>query len=91
MVTHANARVYPRTMMVESLDATLAHVAMVGTRQGDHLALETKLMDLESVKELCLSQVGLFADEAWATAPCQESINDEAKEADHGDCLEELK
>ena len=48
-------------------------------------------MDLESVKELCLSQVGLFADEAWATAPCQESINDEAKEADHGDCLEELK
>lgn len=49
VVLGADARVKPRTVMVISLDALLAHVAVIAARQGNHSALEAELTSVEAL------------------------------------------
>lgn len=50
VVASSNARIDPWTVMIVSLDASLAHIAMVAPRDGYDLALEAELVYFESVK-----------------------------------------
>lgn len=54
MVLGANAVVYPRTVMVEALHATVADVAVPTAWSANHLAVRTKTVCLELLsKYLC--------------------------------------
>ena len=67
MVACAHTGIDPRTVVIVSFDAALAHVAVVTARNGHDLALKANLMHLKVIEKLCHCDFGHPFDEAWPT------------------------
>ena len=63
-------------MMVVSLHALAANVAVVAPRHGKYLALVAEFINLEPLQQFHHTHILIAFDVAWAAEPCHKAHQD---------------